>query len=889
MSLSPPSPTATAFRPAVVRAAAAMGRLRDRIAAHHAGGASGTQTCALATDLFDEIVRDVWQAALDDVPTADRDRLSRHAALVAHGGYGRREMAPFSDVDLMVLHDGEAAGLVAGIAKRLLQDLFDAGLNVGHSARSVAEALRLAAADATIFSSLLDLRPLGGRHELVTRLTAGVWRHATRHRRRMTGLLAAARAEERAKFGASVFLLEPNVKRSPGGLRDIQLARWLALVWWGDESWGEGSSLDDVVRIGGLARADADVLRDAGEFLMRLRCDLHLHAGKCADDLPRDEQVRIAAARGIERREGMLGVERFMQEYFHHTRRVADVVEAVLHVCRQPPRLRSWTSSLLGHRVDGRFRVGPRTIDILPGRRAEVAADVKTVLRLLELASVYDLPVEPRAWQAIRATAARLVAAVDPAARRRFLALFDRPARLGESLRRLHEVGLLEELVPPFAHARHLLQFNNYHKYTVDEHCIVAVEEAVALQADAGWLGDVWRRITRKRPVLLALLIHDLGKGFVEDHSEVGARIARDVAQLLALPADEAEIVEFLVLKHLAMAHLAFRRDVGDDSIVVRFARDVGSPEVLRMLTVLTAADVSAVGPGTWTRWKADLLGDLYFRTLGYLDGESPSRRAEGAGRELDRLLAGRDADDPIVRLAGQLPLSYLRDTEPPRIVEELGRLVRLPADGIFVATRWQAETATVAITVGTRESVAPGVFHRLTGALSGQRLEILAADIHTLDDGLVIDHFAVHDPDFSGQPPAERLAEIADAVKMALKADRPPAFTRRWNPFAPQVPAVPSLPPRVSFDNESSSRSTILEVFADDSPGLLYALARAIFDAGLSVKAAKIGTYLDQVVDAFHVTDRDGRKVTDPERLTAVRIALEQAAAPVTSPRPTK
>jgi [protein-PII] uridylyltransferase len=889
MSLSQSSTTATEFRPAVVRAAADLGRLRDRIAAHHAGCASGTQTCALATDLFDAIVRDVWQASLADMPAADRDLLGRHAALVAHGGYGRREMEPFSDVDLMVLHDGEATGLVTAVAKRLLHDLFDAGLNVGHSVRSVSEALTLAAADATIFSSLLDVRPLGGRDELAARLAAGVWRHATRGRRRMTGLLAAARAEERAKFGDSVFLLEPNVKRSPGGLRDVQLARWLALVWWGDESWAEAASLDDVVHIGGLTRADADTLRDAGEFLLRLRCDLHLHAGKCADDLTRDEQVRIAAARGIEQREGMLGVERFMQEYFHHTRRVADVVEALLHVCRRPPRLRGWMSSLLGHRVDGRYRVGPQTIDILPGRRGEAAADVTSVLRLLELASVYDLPVEPRAWHAIRAAAPQLAADVDPAARGHFLALFDRPARLGESLRRLHEVGLLEAIIPPFAHARHLLQFNNYHKYTVDEHCIVAVEKAVALQADAGWIGDVWRQITRKRPVLLALLIHDLGKGFVEDHSEVGARIARDVARLFALPADEAEIVEFLVLKHLAMAHIAFRRDVGDDSLVVRFARDVGSPEVLRMLTVLTAADVSAVGPGTWTRWKADLLGDLFFRTLGYLDGESPSRRAAGTGRAIERLLSGRDADDPVVRLAGQLPQSYLRDTEPARIIEELGRLARLPVDGVFVATRWQSETATVAITVGTRESVAPGVFHRLTGGLSGQRLEILAADIHTLDDGLVIDHFVVHDPDFSGQPPAERLVEIADAVKTALMADQPPAFTRRWNPFAPQVPLAPSLPPRVLFDNESSSRSTILEVFADDSPGLLYSLARAIFDAGLSVKAAKIGTYLDQVVDAFHVTDAAGRKVTDPERLAAVRGALERAAGPVTAPLPTK
>jgi len=501
---------------------------------------------------------------------------------------------------------------------------------------------------------------------------------------------------------------------------------------------------------------------------------------------------------------------------------------------------------------------------------------------------LYNMPIDHDTWDAVRQAAAAAGGArddIDTETRSRFLALFSRPGSLADALRRLHEVGLLERIIPQFAHARHLLQFNNYHKYTVDEHCIVAVERAVELAADEGWLGTVWRQINRKRTVLLALLIHDLGKGFVEDHSELGARMARDVAARLALPADEAAIIEFLVLKHLAMAHIAFRRDVGDASIVVRFACDVGSPEVLRMLTVLTAADVSAVGPGTWTRWKADLLGDLYFRTLGYLDGESPSVVAERHVRTLRQLLAGLGEDDPVVRLARELPLAYLRDTEPKLIVEELRQLTRLPERGVVVSTRWQPETSTVAITVGTRETVAPGVFHRVTGAITSQRLEILSADIHTLEDGLVLDHFIVQDPDYSGEPPADRLDEIADSIRAALRADRAPSFTRRWNPFAPLANPTTQLPVRVLFDNESSEHTTILEVFAHDSAGLLYAIAKALFEAGLSVRAAKIGTYLDQVVDAFHVTDAEGGKVVDGERLAAIRRTVEDVARPVSGP----
>jgi [protein-PII] uridylyltransferase len=875
---------ASGFHPAVARAAAALAVLRERIAAQHAAGAPGVQTCGLATDLFDAIVLDVWRAVLADLPAADARLVEGRVAVVAHGGYGRREMAPWSDVDLMLLHEAATAPPVEAAAKRLLQHLFDAGLDVGQSVRTVGEACRLAAADATILSSLLDGRLLAGDAGPFDRLAARLRSQVRRAPRRTAERLIEARGEESAKFGQTVSLLEPNVKRSPGGLRDIQLIRWLGRVHWGE------SSFEDLALLGAISRRDAAAIRDAREFLMRLRNDLHLGAGKCIDDLTRDEQLRIAAARGIDSQPGLLGVERFMREYFHHTKQVAHIVESVVLGIRRPDPLRGWLGRMLGHRIDGLFRVGPLTVGGLPGRLPRIAGDLPSVIRLLELSMLYDMPVEHETWEAVRAGVGGLDRPVDEAVRQSFLALFSLPGRLGGPLRRLHEVGLLERVIPQFAHARHLLQFNNYHKYTVDEHCILAVERAVGFADDRGWLGAAWRQLKRKRTVLLALLVHDLGKGYVEDHSEVGARIARDVAASLGLPADEAEIVEFLVLKHLAMAHLAFRRDSGDDSLVVRFARDVGSPEVLRMLAVLTAADVSAVGPGTWTQWKADLLGDLYHRTLGHLDGESPSVRADRNRRALEALLAGFDPEDPVVRLARDLPLSYLHATDAAQIVAELRQLSRLPRDGVFVGTRWEPATSTVAITVGTREDVAPGVFHRLTGAITSQRLEILAADIHTLDgcgaDGpLVIDHFVVQDPDFAGEPPGERIAEITAAIRASLKGDEAPSFTRRWNPFAPRPNPATLSPPRVLFDNESSEQSTILEVFAPDSVGLLYAIAKAIFEAGLSVRAAKIGTTLDQVVDAFHLTDRDGGKIVDPARLAALRRAIERVATPITGP----
>jgi len=867
------------FRPAVARAAEQLQSLRRTIAAQHASGAPGVQTCMLASDLYDSLVAGLWDAILADAPTADADALRRHAVLVAHGGYGRREMAAHSDVDIMLLHERAAAGPVAAAAKRLLQDLFDAGTEVGQSVRTIPDACRLAAADPTILSSLLECRSLAGNDDLAARLRSRLRALLARAPQRHARALVEARREEAAKYGETISLLEPNVKRSTGGLRDIQLVRWLGIVLHGE------ATVDGLAHVGALTRVDADTVRDAAEFLMRLRNELHLAAGKAADDLTRDQQVRIAAARGIESQDGLLGVERFMRDYFGHTRGVTQVAETMIARLARPHPVRAAVAGVLGHRVDGLFRVGPVDVGAAPGRVREVAGRLDSIVRLVELATLYDLPVEQATWEAVRAAASTLPREPDAGALARFLGLFGRPAQLGKALRRLHEIAALEILIPEFAHARHLLQFNNYHKYTVDEHCIIAVERGAALQEDAGWLGDAWRQINRKRPVLLALLIHDLGKGFVEDHSEVGARLARTVSARFGLPADEGEIVEFLVRRHLTMAHQAFRRDTGDDSLVAGFARDVGSPEVLRMLAVLTAADVAAVGPGTWTKWKADLLGALYFRTLATLDAEAPSVAAERHRTGLDRLLEGRDAEDAVVRLARQLPPSYLHDTEPARMVEELGHLARLGPDGVFVGTRWQPATGTVAVTVAARETVASGIFHRITGGLTTARLEILAADIHTLDDGLVLDHFVVHDPDYAGEPPEERLLEVAGAIRAAVTADEPPSFRRRWNPFAPLPNPATILPARVRFDNESSTQDTILEVFANDAPGLLYGIARAIFEEGLSVRSAKIGTYLDQVVDAFHVTDVAGRKVVDPARLAAIGRAIERVAAPLTGP----
>ncbi len=376
---------------------------------------------------------------------------------------------------------------------------------------------------------------------------------------------------------------------------------------------------------------------------------------------------------------------------------------------------------------------------------------------------------------------------VTPDVAQRFLSLMDHPARLGELLRNLYEMGALEIIIPAFTHARSLLQFNEYHKYTVDEHCLRAVEAATAFSQDNGPLGRVYRRIKRKWLLHLALLLHDLGKGFPEDHSDVGRDIAEKTAHRLGLSEADTETLKFLVHKHLQMAHLAFRRDTSDPQLIVRFAVEVGSPEALQMLFVLTAADFVAVGPGVLNGWKVQVLTDVYRAAMVHLAGDAPALRNEDVLRRRREDVLGRitESDDRgwWDRQLAATPAPYLEKTGLDQILDDFRRLQRLSPGDVAVQASYVPDANTVEYKVGTYEQITPGVFHKLCGALASQGLQILSAEINTLADGLIFDRFWVLDPDFSDEPPAGRLAEVERAVVNSLKSsdDSRPAFRRVW------------------------------------------------------------------------------------------------------------
>ncbi len=848
---------------------------REALRQRHGEGTPGVQVCVGMADLLDSIVLDLFDNAVAQLPAPEAEALLKDVCLIAHGGFGRRDVAPYSDIDLMILYRNAAtATRVAPIARRLQRDVCDVGLQLGQAARTPRQAYAYAFRDAAIFTSLAESRFLAGSVSLCQSFLRGFLRQARRRSGELLKSVREARGKERSQYGDTVHLLEPNLKRSRGGLRDLQLLRWIGFARYGT------TDLVSLQLQGVLSKQDYRELRDATEWLLRLRNETHFQAGRAQDQLNRAEQLRIARRWEYAGEPGLLPVEQFMRDYFSHTGAVSRIVSRFVAGATSH---RFWNlvwHPLFSHRFEGDFRVGPAEIDVTSSGREKLSANLEQVLRLADLANLYNKSIAYSAGETIRRSSARLSDEVSPAAAARFRSLLARPVRLGELLKQLHEWGVLEKLIPAFVHARGLLQFNEYHKYTVDAHCIKAVECATLFAEDPGPLGSAYASIKQKDLLHLALLVHDLGKGFPEDHSERGLLIAADTAALLGLSVDDTETLKFLVHKHLMMSHLAFRRDTSDEQLILNFAIEVGSPRILTLLYVLTAADLAAVGPGVLNNWKVDVLTSVYNRVRQHLAGDAAhvGRLTEKRRAAILRLV-GDTADAAWYReQVAALPMTELDSRAPEDLAADLTALHALGEKDIHVQGRFVPENGTVECTVATHESVTPGVFHKLTGALTSQGLGILSAHILTLARGLIVDRFVAVDPDYA-EPPPERLEAIWQAMRDSLRLETSPSFRQVWSARqGNRTVELAPAPTRVRADNTTSERATILDIFAVDRRGLLYTITKTLFDLNLSVSVAKIGTYLDQVVDVFYVTDLQGRKIQDPARLDLIRTTLVAA-----------
>lgn len=858
-------------------------QLRAAAQTRRAQGATGLQVAGLLSQLVDDFLRELYGDALH-AAGGDRSALTRGAALLAVGGTGRGDLAPYSDIDLLFLQASqEPAGFTEAVAA-MVRHCWDAGLQLGHSVRTVADAIRMARQDSQFATALLEARCLCGSEALAEELHRAFVRQVIRARNgSFIEECLAEREKERQSHGAVVQQLEPDVKRSLGGLRDLHLLRWVGYARAGV------ADFDSLKLQGALSVEEARRLVLAYEFLTGVRIDLHFAAGRAQDVLSREDQLRLAEQRGIAGTAGLRPVERFMQQYFEHSTAVADIVGRFVERQRPRPWIRSVVNYLMSFRVDDIYRIGAGQIDVVPRQRSRVCSSLEEVLRLTLTAVMHRVRIAPKLVDRLKQHARQLAGQdLTPEARRLFLQILARPGTLGAALRVLYDVGVLEVVLPCLKHVRCLLQFNQYHAYTVDEHTLRTIEAAERFEADRGPVGQAYREIRHKELLHLALLLHDAGKGFEEDHSEVGRRLALETARRLGLPEHQRDLLEFLVHQHLLMATLAFRRDTNDPEVLLRFNHEVGSPDALRMLYVLTAADITAVGPGVWNEWKAELLAAFYDRSMMWLSGQSDvfeesARRRQVVREVLRHLHAPEAGADDVARRLAPFPIHYLLSTPPAQIAADLELIARRRPHDIHIASHYDAETGTVEYRVITSEAVTTGCFHKLTGVLSAKRMEILSAQICSSQEGVIVDSYRVRDYDHEGEVPEFRREEVATAIRRVLQGelDVESLFRSRLR-FAPHVLQGPvsNLPMRVVIDNETSDRYTIIDVFAHDRPGLLYRITRSLFELELSVALARIATHFDQVVDVFYVTDIQGAKIRDGQRLRQIREQLAERIA---------
>ena len=863
-------------------------RMREELRRRFQDGADGISLLATFSDAADKLIIDLLEEAFVNCSVDQRAAIERNMTVLAVGGSGRGEMCPYSDIDILFLYTAHASTneLIQEATSQVVRDLWDAGMKLGHSVRTFPDAVAMAKGDLQFATSLIEVRTLWGNPEFGEALQHKFSQQVIRPRQAtFIDDCIASRQSEFQEHGGTVQQLQPDVKKSAGGLRDLHLLKWVAFARF------KTADLSMLRRLNVLSKEEHHELAQAYEFLARVRVDLHLAAGRPQDVLSKEEQYRIARERGFEDLPGQHSVVQFMQQYFQHTSAIARIVKRFTTLQRP----RAWSTRLyqflMQHRANNIFLVGLDEIDVQANYRATVCGSLDKVLQLYELASLYRVNVAPVLEEAIAHASNGLAELHSADQAKQVLSILRRGAALGPILRSMYRTGVLEKAIPEFRRTRCLLQFNQYHHYTVDEHTFRAIEAVTAFEKDTGTLGEAYRAIQHKEVLHLAVLLHDVGKGGTEDHSEVGRVIAGDVAQRLRFTAHQRDNVMLLVQKHLLMPDVAFRRNIADPEVYLPFSRDVGSADILRMLYVLSAADITAVGPETWTDWKGGLLADLYRRSLEVLSGESVQEHEQENLRQQRQAVHavlsdnnvpssnnGQLPDKWIDATFGTLPKQYVVGTAPGELAAVLTLIRDLDDQSVHVRSSYDPVTHTVDYRIIARDQIGSGCFSKMAGALTAKRLEILSAKIATSTDGVILDSFRVVDYDFSGQVPESRMLEVAATIQDVLLGRKTVASVFESNTrHQVTVSKLAVMPTRVTICNDSSGKYTIIDVFASDRTGLLYVITKTLVELNVSVSVAVIATHIDQVLDVFYVTDRDGQKIRDESRLECIRETLQK------------
>ena len=860
--------------------------LKQQVTQRHSGGESGIDTCHWFSDQLDDLLREMISRSLAE------HGLNKDCefCVVCVGGNGRRRPTPYSDVDLLLVASSREIERLEPVLSSFVRDCWDTGFQLGHSLRTPDDVVRFANEDVQFATSLVDMRHLLGSLKLFQSLNTQVQKKVYRDNvDRFVDTCVASRREEWMAGGDSVNQLEPDVKKSPGGLRDLHLINWVTHARYGD------SHVTSLLEHNAIRTQELALLNSADEFLTSLRLELHCRTSQKQDVLTRDLQLEISRSRGQQFEDHRKTVEVFMQEYFAQTSRVAEIARRVTETESRPTLMARLKRAILPSRMPRGFEVNDGTLSVTDDYIRNMRMRPELLMEVFEVAADQQVLVAARLRKAIGKLVAKLPDEPSQKACRRFRHILRSGDGLPITLRAMYETKTLDWLVPAFSEVRYLMQFNQYHSFTVDEHTLKTIDEVVGFLDDESPLGTAYNSVRHKATLHLSLILHDIGKGRDGDHSVIGEGIAEETAIRLQTPENKKRMMMFLVRQHLVMPDLAFRRDISDQALLMDFARLVGAPELLRMLYVLSAADIKAVGPDVWTDWKGDLLADLYNRTMLILGGR-PIKHLERDRLELVRVhvrssiapispsgpMAAADGEDIgpewIDRQLDAMPAFYLMMEDPERVARDLDLIQTMDVASVRIEGAYDAETDTVSYRVFATREYENGAFHKIAGVLSGLRMDILAAQSSTNDESVMIASVKVLDNDFTGTVPEHRINEVRQALEEVLTGEKTvDHIFRRSGLFRlrKKSDSIQGIDPHVSVDNDCSESYTVIDVFAMDNPGLLYTLALTLYEHQLSVELTRIATNIDQVVDVFYVVDADGKKVEAPDRIQELTDSL--------------
>ena len=806
------------------------------------------------SETMDGLVRKAFHNARAQVPSSS-------VCLIAVGGYGRAELAPHSDVDLLLLYSSPQKEQLPPLIEKILYPLWDLGLDVSCSSRSINECLKMALSDLQVKTSLIDARYLDGEYEFFRNLYH-LFTKKVLHRKvqKFAEALSQDLHPRHQKYEDPAYVLEPNIKEGEGGLRDFQIGRWIIRAKYKTDRW------DSI-----LFPDHSRMLDKSIQFLWALRNHLHLLSGRRQDDLTFELQEKIAPILGFPR--GTIGVEEMMRQYHLSAQRISNFIHDILdRALYEPSTLQKAIFFFQRKKIDENFGIAHGELHLLDP--VAFKKDPSQLMALFQHCQTYQAKMDFRIEEAVM----EALPFVDDRFRnsekvnRRFLSILREGQEIEILLGKMHELGFLSQYIPEFSQVEGKVHYDLYHVHPVDIHSILAVEELRKLrdgsyQKDYPLLTSLIREIEKPEILFLTTLLHDIGKGTEGDHSFVGAEMAERIGERMGLSPEDRELIGFLVSRHLFMLETAFRRDLHDEQAILRFANEIKNPNRLKMLYLLTYADIKAVGPEAWTSWKDTLLVELFLKASHFFEGDAitgPFLKGEAMIDQLQKFLS----PEVVSEYAEHLPERYLSCHSAGEISHHIEMARSLETKLLLV--EWEIEKETRSkVTICTKDRY--GLFSKITGSMFLNRLNILEAQVHTWGNGIALDTFWVEDATKDIERRLQQfkndLAEILGG-KVPLKE----LLSKRKESNGIRQKVIPRVSGEVKVNNQDSDFYSIVEVIGQDRLGILYEIAQALTDHGCNIHFARISTLGNRIVDVFYVQDEWGEKIEEKNKIDQLK-----------------